>query len=124
MTAEDYIRDHLKDMARYIDGEIPQGYGFILLVFPFGDGGIIQYVANARRLDAMQAMHEWIAMNTAETYGTDAGDKGKEGFEAWFAGQLARYKASNAEKPSEDPADIKQWCYDAWMAGMSNQSSK
>lgn len=116
MTDEEYVRDKLKDLARHIDGQIPLEHGFILLVFPFGPEGTLQYIANGRRLDAIQAMREFIAKNTDdETFGTDAPEKSIEGFEAWFAQQQVRH--------SDEPVghdSMKRFLYDAWVAGKAD----
>lgn len=114
MTDEEYVKDKLRDLARHIDGQIPMEHGFILLVFPYGPGGSMQYIANARRLDAIQAMREWIAKNTDDAiFATDAENKGTEGFDTWFAQQLLRYP-EEAVGP-----EVKRWLYDAWFAGKS-----
>jgi hypothetical protein len=116
MTDEEYVKDHLRDIARYIDGEIPMEHGFILLVFPFGPGGVIQYIANCDRSDAVQAMREWIAMTTGETVWTDSANAGKEGFEAWLEQQLVRHAGEAA-----GPELQSQLLYDAWVAGRASK---
>jgi hypothetical protein len=109
MTPEDYIRKEMQGWAAEIKGWIPPEHGFVLLVFPYGPGGIMQYVANAERLDVVQAMREFIAMVDKETFATDQEDQGKEGFDAWWEIQLKR--ASYGATP-------KELAYDAFVAGM------
>jgi hypothetical protein len=109
MEPEDYVKAHMQEWAREIKGRIPPEHGFVLLVFPFGPGGITQYIANADRLDVVQAMREHIAMVTEETFATHQDQKGKEGFDAWWAFQLKR--AQTVTTPRE-------LAYDAFVAGM------
>lgn len=112
--AESVVKDRLQHLARYIKQQLPiKDWGFILLAFPFGPKGDCLYVANARREDALQAMREFISKNSKETFGTDQGTMGEEGFDLWWKGQIARYPGS--EQMSEQ---YKGWCQDAFMAGM------
>lgn len=109
-----YLRDHLQEIGRYIDDQIPEKHFFILFVSAYGEGGILQYVANCRRDDAIQAMREWIAHNSPERYSKHFLDEGAEGFEAWF--QQAVKRAEVLSSKSELDV-LKRWCYDAYMAG-------
>lgn len=111
-----YLRDHLQEIGRYIDDQIPEKHFFILFVSGYGEGGILQYVANCRRDDAVQAMREWIARNTPDRYAKAFLDEGTEGFEAWF--QQAVKRADVISNKSELDV-LKRWCYDAYMAGMA-----
>lgn len=112
-----YLRAHLQEIAKYIDDQIPENHYFILLVSNYGEGGILQYVANCRREDALQAMREWIAKNTPERYSKDFLDEGTEGFEAWF--EQAVKRAEVVSNTSELDV-LKRWCYDAYMAGTAD----
>jgi hypothetical protein len=61
MTPDEYTRDKMQQLAREIDDQLPVGWGFILLCFPFGDEpGRTNYVANATREDAKKLMKEFI----------------------------------------------------------------
>jgi len=123
MTPEEYIKDKLQDLGKAVDDQIPVDYGFILLVFPFGANGIMQYVSNCQRLDALQSMREFIARNEEADFGSDIGDKGTENFEAWFNQQILR----NAPKGKVTPEALKNlmgWCYDAYMAGRSTDDAR
>lgn len=51
----------LRNVGREIrDKILPEGYGFALLVFPFGQEGGMFYMSNAARADMIKAMEEWI----------------------------------------------------------------
>lgn len=62
MTPEEYTKDQMKQIGRLVDNEIPVGYGFLVLVFPFGgpDEGRANYVSNANRSDIKKVMAEFI----------------------------------------------------------------
>lgn len=68
------IKKNMQNIAKKVDDELPEGYGFCVLVFPFGDaeGRQLMYAANADRLDIMKAMEEWIE-KTKDTFGNDTG---------------------------------------------------
>jgi hypothetical protein len=121
ITPEEYIKDKLQDLGKAVDDQIPVNYGFILLVFPFGPDGIMQYVSNCRRLDALQSMREFIARNEEADYGTDIGEKGTEGFEAWFEQELIR-NAPQGKVTAEALKNLMGWCYDAYMAGRAHDA--
>ena len=57
-------RRRLNDIAHAINERLPEGFGFICLVFPFGKdaakGGRCNYVSNAKREDAINALKEWM----------------------------------------------------------------
>lgn len=54
------VRHDLKAMANFIDKLLPYGWGFVVLAFPFGAGGRMNYVSNAQRPDVIRAMYEFI----------------------------------------------------------------
>lgn len=59
------VREQMNDVARAIDGALPAGKGFVLLVFDFGDGGFMNYISNSERADMVRAMKEFIAKEEA-----------------------------------------------------------
>jgi hypothetical protein len=61
-------REYLKDMARQLEARLPDGHGFILLAFPFGegDGQRLFYISNAKREDAIAALKEWLITASGE----------------------------------------------------------
>ena len=73
MSEEEYIKNKLKDIAKNIDKELPNGFGFALLTFKFNakpDTSELMYVANANRQDIVKAMEEWID-KTKSNFGND-----------------------------------------------------
>jgi hypothetical protein len=54
------VRRDLQALARHVDRQLPYGWGFVVLAFPFGAGGRMNYVANANRADVVRAMYEFI----------------------------------------------------------------
>lgn len=68
------IKGTMATIAKKVDDELPEGFGFCVLVFPFGktEDAQMMYVSNADRLDIMDAMEEWIE-KTKDTFGNDTG---------------------------------------------------
>lgn len=54
------VRSNLQAIARIVDKQLPFGWGFIILAFPFGEGGRMNYVSNADRPDVVRALYEFI----------------------------------------------------------------
>ena len=55
-------REFLKEAAHAVKAKLPDGYGFILLAFPFNgeaDARLV-YISNAQRTDALNTMKEWL----------------------------------------------------------------
>ena len=70
MTPE---KELLKDLAKEIHTALPEGKGFVLLTFDFGDvvpERRLGYISNANRYDVCRAMLEFIS-KTKGTYGRD-----------------------------------------------------
>lgn len=59
-TEDAKVRKDLQALARHVDHQLPFGWGFVILAFPFGGGGRMNYVANAKRPDVVRAMYEFI----------------------------------------------------------------
>lgn len=68
------VKSKMQTIAKKVDDEIPEGFGFCVLVFPFGKRPDAQmmYVSNADRLDIIKSMEEWIE-KTKDTFGNDTG---------------------------------------------------
>jgi hypothetical protein len=62
------VRRDLQALGRRVDDQLPYGWGFVVLAFPFGGGGRMNYVANAQRADVVRAMYEFIEA-TKEKWG-------------------------------------------------------
>jgi uncharacterized coiled-coil protein SlyX len=54
------VRNDLHQIARSVDRQLPYGWGFVVLAFPFGAGGRMNYISNAERADVVRAMYEFI----------------------------------------------------------------
>ena len=72
MSNEEILKGKMKDIARKVDEELPQGFGFIVLAFRFNEEGEMIYVSNANREGVVQAMKEFIE-KTENNYGNDTG---------------------------------------------------
>ena len=68
------IKGTMTTIAKKVDDELPEGFGFCVLVFPFGktEDGQMMYISNADRLDIVKAMEEWIE-KTKDIFGNDTG---------------------------------------------------
>lgn len=56
----------LRDIADHINGMVPAGMGFTLLLFDFGEGGNMFYMSSADREDMIKAMKEFISKQESE----------------------------------------------------------
>jgi hypothetical protein len=54
------VRADLQALGRHVDHQLPYGWGFVVLAFPFGAGGRMNYISNAQRADVVRAMYEFI----------------------------------------------------------------
>jgi len=63
--ADETVKGQLQRFGRYIDKDLPYGWGFVLLCFPYGPEGRMNYIANAERADVVRAMYEFIAATKA-----------------------------------------------------------
>lgn len=73
MNKDEEVKTKLQGIAKKIDSELPDGYGFCLLTFGFNNvGKELMYVSNAMREDIVQAMKEWIE-KTEGNFGNDTG---------------------------------------------------
>lgn len=70
---EDAYRAKMQDLAHQLDhffngpahGEDKQT-GFVLMVFPFGEGGRCNYISNANRKDVLATLKEQVARFEAQ----------------------------------------------------------
>lgn len=56
----DEVQAMLKDIGQKLHGSMPEGFGFALLMFSFGEGGATFYISDAQRDDMIKAMQEFI----------------------------------------------------------------
>jgi hypothetical protein len=66
--ADEKFRSDLQALARHVDKQLPYGWGFVVLAFPFGAGSRMNYISNAQRADIVRAMYEFIEA-TKEKWG-------------------------------------------------------
>jgi len=68
----EYVKKKMQVIAKKVDDELPEGYGFVVLVFNFGEGknNELMYVSNANRKDIVKAMKEFIE-KTENNFGND-----------------------------------------------------
>ncbi len=58
MTVDTDTEEAMREIARFIENVAP-GYGFSVLVFPFGDDfPVSHYISNSRREDMIKALRE------------------------------------------------------------------
>jgi hypothetical protein len=69
------VRADLQALAKHVDRQLPYGWGFVVLAFPFGADGRMNYIANAQRGDVVRAMYEFIEA-TKEKFGEHVADDG------------------------------------------------
>lgn len=69
---EEIVKEKLQGIAKKVDAELPEGFGFIVLTFMFGKQGQLMYCSNANRNDVVAAMKEFID-KTENNYGNDTG---------------------------------------------------
>jgi hypothetical protein len=62
------VRERLQGLAQYVEDQLPEKWGFVVLAFPFGHGGRMNYVTNADRPDVVRGMYEFIEA-TKEKWG-------------------------------------------------------
>lgn len=70
----EFVKSKMQKIAKKVDEELPNGYGFVVLAFNFGEGkdNEMMYVSNANRQDIVKAMKEWIK-KIEENFGNDTG---------------------------------------------------
>jgi len=54
------IKRTLSDIGKMIGQSLPEGWGFGLLIFTFGEDGTMTWISNAAREDMLKAMQEFL----------------------------------------------------------------
>ena len=74
LELQETIKTKMQNIGNDVNTQIPEGFGFAVLIFPFGEQyqGELMYVSNANRLDIVNVMKEFIE-KTEENYGNDTG---------------------------------------------------
>jgi hypothetical protein len=60
------VRADFQRIGRLVDAQLPFGWGFVVLAFPFGADGRINYLSNTNRADIVRAMYDFIEASKAE----------------------------------------------------------
>ena len=72
---EQEVNDMLQEIMQEIKNKLPEGMGFTLLAYEFGDkdGRRMLYASNSKREDVMMAMLEFVNknLNSPEMFGKD-----------------------------------------------------
>lgn len=72
---EEQAKEVLQEIASDIKEKLPEGMGFALLAYEFGEGEgkKMLYISNSNRLDVMNAMTEFLQKNldNPEMFGKD-----------------------------------------------------
>lgn len=70
MDRDEQAKMEMQKIAKMIQKELPEGMGFCLLAFDFGNDPLrrLNYVSNGNRQDIVKVMREWIT-KTATTFG-------------------------------------------------------
>jgi len=62
-----WARDQMQKIGQLVDEELPQGWGFFVMAFPFGElKGRMNFVANGQREDIVKLMKEFIEKQEKE----------------------------------------------------------
>ena len=69
---EEFVKGKMQGIAKKVQDELPEGFGFVVLAFKFNEKGQMLYVSNANREDVVTSMQEFIE-KTQRTYGNDTG---------------------------------------------------
>jgi hypothetical protein len=59
-------KEYLREMAKVVQGKMPDGFGFIVFAFEFGEDKRMYYTSNAKREDAINALKEWLISASGE----------------------------------------------------------
>ena len=86
------VRSDMQRLAKHLDSQLPYGWGFVFLAFPFGQGGRLNYVANADRPDVVRVMYEFIE-RSKEQFGEHLTEEGAAAEDE----ALGRYRQRIAE---------------------------
>lgn len=54
------LESECRDIGRIIGGTLPEGVGFVLMMYDFGDRGSLAYIANGERDGCMKTIREWL----------------------------------------------------------------
>lgn len=72
MNDEEVVKSKMQTIAKKVQEELPNDFGFVVLTFKFNELGQMIYVSNANREDVIKSMKEFIE-KTENNYGNDTG---------------------------------------------------
>jgi len=72
MNDEEVVKSKMQTIAKKVQEELPNDFGFVVLTFKFNELGQMIYVSNANREDVIKSMKEFIE-KTENNYGKDTG---------------------------------------------------
>ena len=64
---DEQAEEALRKIGEFLTELTPEGMGFAILLFDYGEGGNMFYAAKAKREDMIKAMKEFISKNEDET---------------------------------------------------------
>lgn len=67
MSEQERTEKVLRDIGKMLKDSMPEGVGYTLMVFTFGDGGWMTYLSTAQRKDMIASMRDLIAKLERET---------------------------------------------------------
>jgi hypothetical protein len=101
LEAEDaQVRAKMQELGKLVDKQLPYGWAYVVLCFNFGEGGRMNYVANAKRRDVVRAMYEFIEATKAQYGEHEATMTEKDDDEALGR---ARQRIAELERERERP---------------------
>ena len=54
------VEKQLKEWGRKVKDSLPENYGFMLMIFSYGEGGDLFYMSSAERESVLETMEEFI----------------------------------------------------------------
>jgi len=58
---DEKMKENMNRIARVITQSLPEGWGFSLFLFEYGEAGSCTYISSADRLDVISMVKQWIA---------------------------------------------------------------
>lgn len=65
-VSNDSLKALLYDIGGLLKPAMPEGWGFLLMIFSFGEGGSTFYISDAQRQDVIKMLKEFIEKNEAK----------------------------------------------------------
>lgn len=65
---EEFVKSKMQGIAKKVEEELPENFGFVVLAFKFNEKGEMIYVSNANRQDVVKTMEEFIEKNKGQLW--------------------------------------------------------